>query len=196
MASFPELNIFNQIIKLTELKVKDYQFTLGFGLVLIVESIEKKARCPRCGQQSDRLHQNHEYLVRDLPQSEHQVYLKVNRRQLKCERCKKPFSEQFDFVQKTRTYTKRLAKKVVREVIESDLKNVAQRNGLSEKEVETILKEQFAELKTEKPQGLKKLGIDEIAWVKGHKNPTSSFSGFRNKKARRYFREKNSRMFA
>lgn len=170
MASFPELNIFNQIIKLAELKVKDYQFIEGFGLVLMVENIEKKARCPRCGKKSDRLHQNHEYLVRDLPQSEHQVYLKVNRRQLKCDRCKKPFSEEFDFVEKTRTYTKRLAEKVVREVIESDIKNVAPRNGLSEKEVETILKEKFSDLKIEKPLGLKKLGIDEIAWVKGHKN--------------------------
>ena len=170
MASFAELNIFNQIIKLPELKVKDYQFIEGFGVVLTVENIEKKARCPRCGQKSDRLHQNHEYLVRDLPQAEHQVYLKVNRRQLKCAHCKKPFSEKFDFVEKTRTYTKRLAEKVIREVIESDVKNVAERNGLSEKEVETILKEKFADLKTQKPLELKKLGIDEIAWVKGHKN--------------------------
>ena len=170
MASFPELNIFNQIIKLAELKVKDYQFIEGFGLVLMVENIEKKARCPRGGKKSARLQQNHEYLVRDLPQSEHQVYLKVNRRQLKCDRCKKPFSEEFDFVEKTRTYTKRLAEKVVREVIESDIKNVAQRNGLSEKEVETRLKEKFSDLKIEKPLGLKKLGIEEIAWVKGHKN--------------------------
>ncbi len=131
-----------------------------------------RARCNADWQASpDRLQQNHEYLVRDLPQSEHQVYLKVNRRQLKCELLrKKPFSEQFDFVEKTRTYTKRLAEKVVREVIESDIKNVPKRNGLSEKEVETILKEKFSDLKTEKPQGLKKLGIDEIALVKGHKN--------------------------
>ena len=83
MASFAELNIFNQIIKLPELKVRDYQFIEGFGVVLTLEKIEKKAHCPRCGKKSDRLHQNHEYLVRDLPTSEHQVYLKVNRRQLK-----------------------------------------------------------------------------------------------------------------
>ena len=51
------------------------------------------------------------------------------------------------------------------EVIESDIKNVAERNGLSETEVETILKEQFSDLKLNKPIGLKKLGIDEIAWV-------------------------------
>ena len=57
MASFPELNIFNQIIKLPELKVKDYQFIEGFGVVLTVEKVEKKSICPRCGKKSDRLHQ-------------------------------------------------------------------------------------------------------------------------------------------
>ena len=81
------------------------------------------------------------------------------------DRGKKPFSEEFDFVEKTRNYTKRLAAKIITEVIESDIKNVAERNGLSESEIETILKEQFSDLKLDKPIGLKKLGIDEIAWV-------------------------------
>ncbi len=170
MPSFAELNIFNQIIKLPEFKVKDYQFIEGFGLVLVVENIEKKATCPHCGKKAIALHQNHYYVVRDLPQAEHHVYLKVNRRQFKCSRCKKPFSEEFNCLKKTRTYTERLARKIITEVIESDLKNVAQRNGLSEREVETILKEKFSDLKTDQPIGIKKLGIDEIAWVKGQKN--------------------------
>ena len=170
MASFPQLNIFEQIINLPEFKVKNYRFIEGFGLVLIVEKKEKKARCTSCGQKSDKLHQNYRYLVRDLPMIEHDVYLRVNRRQFKCSRCQKPFTEHFDCLKKTRTYTERLAEKIITEVLESDVKNVAQRNGLSEKEVETILKEKFSDSATEKPQGLKKLGIDEIAWVKGHKN--------------------------
>lgn len=165
MVSFAELSLFNRIIKLPEFQVKEYEFIEGFGLVLVVERIDKKVACPRCGKKSDRLHQNHERLVRDLPMMEHDVFLKVNRRQLKCRDCKKPFSEEFNSIKKTRNYTERLAQKVIREVIESDIKNVAERNGLSESEVETILKEKFADLKIEKPKGLKKLGIDEIAWV-------------------------------
>ncbi len=156
MVSFAELSVFDLIIKLPEFKVKDYEFIDGFGLVLVVESIEKKATCPRCGQTSARLHQNHERLVRDLPHAEHDVYLKINRRQLKCSHCKKHFSEEFNCLRKTRNYTKRLADKVIAEVIETDLKNVAERNGLSKKEVEIIFKEKFADLETEKPQGIKK----------------------------------------
>ena len=56
MPSFAELNIFNQIIKLPEVKVKDYQFIDGFGLVQNLEKIDKKSACPRCGKKSARLH--------------------------------------------------------------------------------------------------------------------------------------------
>ena len=170
MASFPQLNIFEQIINLPEFTIKNYRFIDGFGLVLILEKKEKKAICPHCGKKSDKLHQNYRYLVRDLPMMEHDVYLRVNRRQFKCSHCQKPFTEHFHSLKKTRTYTERLAEKIITEVLESDVKNVARRNGLSDKEIETILKEKFAELKTDKPRQLKKLGIDEIAWVKGQKN--------------------------
>ncbi len=156
MASFAELNIFNQIIKLPELKVKDYQFLEGFGVVLTVEKVEKKSCCPRCGKTSDRLHQNHQYLVRDLSQAEHHVYLKVNRRQLKCAYCQKPFSEEFNFVEKTRTYTKRLAQKIIREVIESDVKNVAERNGKEREGSRNNLKREICGFKNGKTSGVKK----------------------------------------
>jgi transposase len=54
--------------------------------------------------------------------------------------------------------------------LSSDIKNVAKRNGLSEQEVETILNEVGAGLAQKKPENLKRLGIDEIALVKGQKN--------------------------
>ncbi len=85
--------------------------------MLIVEKKEQKACCTNCGQKSDKLHQNHRYLVSDLPTMEHDVYLRVNRRQFKYSSCQKPFTEHFDCLKKTRTYTKRLAKKIITEVI-------------------------------------------------------------------------------
>ena len=71
---------------------------------------------------------------------------------------------------KNRTYTTKFRNKVIEEVLNSDLKNVAQKNGISEQEVETMLKDVGAKLKLEKPLGLKRLGIDEIAVVKGQGN--------------------------
>ena len=50
------------------------------------------------------------------------------------------------------------------------IKNVAKRNDLSEQEIETMLKDLGEDLVREKPVNLKKLGMDEIAVVKGQRN--------------------------
>nr|WP_258001349.1 transposase family protein [Fischerella thermalis] len=58
-----------------------------------MESNAQESVCPRCGTKSQRLHQNHRYIVKDLCCGEQQVFLEINRRQFKCSKCKKPFSE-------------------------------------------------------------------------------------------------------
>ena len=62
--------------------------------------------------------------MRDLPFGEQQVYLQVNRRQMRCEGCPKKFSEDLEFVKKTRTYTERLKKKILSELLETILRTV------------------------------------------------------------------------
>ncbi|MGB5593440.1 MAG: transposase family protein [Crocosphaera sp.] len=61
-------------------------------MILEVESNSKKAFCPRCHKSSSRLHQNHYSLIKDIPWGEIEVFLRVNRRQFKGEKCSKPFS--------------------------------------------------------------------------------------------------------
>jgi transposase len=58
--------------------------------------------------------------------------------------------------------------------LNSDIKNTAERNGISEQEIETMLKDLGEDLITAKPNDLKKLGIDEIAMIKGQGNYGSS----------------------
>ncbi|MEG4574415.1 transposase family protein [Microcoleus sp. N3A4] len=62
-------------------------------IILSVRATNKTAVCPRCDRKSHRLHQNKRHLVKDLPISNRAVILSVNRRQFKCEFCRKPFSE-------------------------------------------------------------------------------------------------------
>lgn len=95
------------------------------------------------------------------------VYLEINRRQFKCKICNKPFSEQLDFVKTRKKYTYRLANNIVGQVIENDIKSVAQRNNVTPEEIETMLKDASHQLNHEKPIGLKRLVIDEIALIKG-----------------------------
>ena len=69
-------------------------------IILDIVRDSKTSKCPRCGETSHRLHQNHFSLIKDIPWGENEVFLRVNRRQFKCNNCKKPFSEELDFVKK------------------------------------------------------------------------------------------------
>jgi transposase len=170
MPSNPLLHFITKVINLEDIKVINYDFITDDEIVIEVENKLKVGQCPQCGHTTDKIHQNHWYTVRDIPLSDYQVLLKVNRRQLRCTKCRKVFSESLDFIKTRRTYTKRLAMKVIKEVLETNVESTAIRNRMTASEVETLLKEQEADLLKEKPLQLKKLGIDEITQLKGGKN--------------------------
>jgi transposase len=159
-----------EILDIEGVKVISHRLHAGIGLILQTESISDYSICPRCGTVSHRLHQNHRYIVKDLLFGENPVFLEINRRQFKCDVCKKPFSEELDFVSRKRTYTKRLAQKIIQDVLENDIHSVASKGIVTTEEIERMLKDASAGLSSSKPLGLKRLGIDEIALVKGHGN--------------------------
>jgi transposase len=170
MPSNPLLHFIKKIINLEDIRIMNYNFITDDEIVIEVENKLNVGKCPHCGNTTDKIHQNHWYMVRDIPMSDYQVFLKVNRRQLKCTKCHKVFSEELSFVKSRRTYTKRLAMKVIKEVLETNVESAARRNRMTASEVETLLKEQEVDLLKEKPKHLKKLGIDEITHLKGGKN--------------------------
>ena len=170
MASNSELYLMTQLLNLEGVKVIDYRIIEGLGIILSLENTKKQVICPNCGKTTELLHQNNFQTVRDLSFGQQSVYLKINRRRMRCPHCQNKFTEELDFVRKKRIHTLRFVKKIIEEVLNSDIKNVAKRNDLSEQEIETMLKDISQDLVTEKPVNLKKLGIDEIAVVKGQKN--------------------------
>ncbi len=93
------------------------------------------------------------------------VFLRVNRRQFKCEKCSKPFSEELDFVKKRQKYTNRYDQNITEQVVKSDLKFVAKRNNLTESEVESMINQMSQIVLPINIKNLKRLGIDEISLV-------------------------------
>jgi transposase len=170
MPSNSLLHFITQLVNFEGFKVTNYHFITDNELLIELENKTNQATCPRCQKKTRHVHQSHRYRVRDIPLSSFEVFLQVNRRQFRCKNCEQVFSEELNFVKKRRTYTKRLAQKVAKEVLETDVVNAGQRNRMSPSEIETILKELEADLLKEKPQDLKKLGIDEITHLKGGKN--------------------------
>lgn len=125
MTSKKEIKLLTELLNLEQVKVLSNRQHTGIGMILQIESTNQVSLCPHCGTKSQKLPQNHRYIVKDLPWGEQQVFLEINRRQFKCIRCRKPFSEDLNFVGKRRTYTKRLAKKILQEVLENDIHSVA-----------------------------------------------------------------------
>ncbi len=121
------IKILTQLLNLEGVKVVSHHQYKGIGVILKIESIKTESICPRCGTKSNRLHQNHRYTIKDLPLGEQEVFLEINKRQFKCEKCKKPFTEKLDFVDRRRKYTKRLANKIIQQVIDSDIHSVAKK---------------------------------------------------------------------
>lgn len=159
-----------EILNLPEMKVLDCQDIEGMGIVVTIEKSVNYCSCPICGRITQSIHQNHWRMIRDLPWGEKTVLLKINRRQFKCNKCKKVFSEKLDFVKKNKGYTKRLAVDIVQQILDSSIHSVAERNDLSDEEVESMLTGQASQILNINLSQVKRLGIDEIALVKGQGN--------------------------
>jgi transposase len=159
-----------QILNLPEMKVLDCQEVEGAGIIITIEKAVNHCSCPNCGNITQSIHQDHWRMIQDLPWSEKPVLLKINRRQFKCHKCKKVFSEKLECVEKNKGYTKRLAANIVEQVLNSNIHSVAKRNDLSDEEIESMLKRQVAQIQKINLRGVKRLGIDEIALVKGQGN--------------------------
>ena len=71
---------------------------------------------------------------------------------------------------KQRGYTKRFAANIINQVLDSNIHSVAERNDLSDEEVQSMLNSQASLLLKIDLTRLKRLGIDEIALVKGQGN--------------------------
>jgi transposase len=170
MFSKKGIKLLTELLNLEGIKVISQLQHEGIGIILQLEPIGKESVCPRCQRKSQRVHQNHRYLVKDLPWGEKAVFLEINRRQFKCEKCRKPFSEELDFIRRRRTYTKRLASLILQEVLEKDIHSVAKKSVVTTEEIERMLKDAASELLETKPSELKRLGIDEIALIKGKGN--------------------------
>lgn len=161
--------LLTQLLNLPGIEVEDYK-DLGDQLILEVEAITEEAVCPRCQNVSRHPHQNHRHLVRDLSISGKVVYLKVNRRQFKCRTCEKPFSENLEFVEKRRKQTERFTEFIVQQVLHSDVHNVALQNELKDEEVWSMLEYSSKKKLQVNVDGVRRLGIDEIALRKGQGN--------------------------
>lgn len=125
--------------------------------------------CPHCGKKTGELNQIRTVMVRDLPISGQLVYLNIPRRQFYCKHCQKYFTEELDFVESGRRFTKRYEEYIYDRVIASSVESVRKEEDLSWDQVNGIHQHLY-DLKKKSWGQVKRLGLDEIAKRKGHKD--------------------------
>lgn len=161
--------LLTELLNINSVNVENYR-NCGDHIILEIEGKNTSASCPRCGKESQSIHQNHWHMARDVRISDKDTFLRYNRRQFKCKSCKKPFSEELDFIGERKTYTTRFAEYVIKQLVHSDIHNVAKNNGITDDLVKSML--EYLSKKNWKfvPKNIRRIGMDEITLKKGQKD--------------------------
>lgn len=134
-----------------------------------LKSRRKTGTCPHCGKRCSNVEYLYERKVKDIDLAEKECYLRFSQKKVRC-RCGYRGMEKLDFVDKSKRVTCRLAGKVAEDCEEASLKEVARRYNLNWKTVKEIDREH---IKTLLPKvdslDIRRLAMDEIAIMKGHK---------------------------
>ena len=148
---------------------KPYVLTLETELIIGLKSRRKTGTCPKCGKMCHTIEQEYERLIRDMDLAELKCYLRFKQKKIRC-KCGYRGMEKLDFVAKYDRVAARLAAKVAQDCEEASLKEVARRYNLDWKTVKEVDREHIKTLLPEIANlQIRRLAIDEIAIMKGHK---------------------------
>jgi transposase len=148
--------------KLYDLREDKHQVTL------VLDRTRRTADCPVCGKQCSSIEDTYTRRIRDLDLGPKQCYLIFTERKIRC-RCGYRGVEKLDFVDKYSPYTKRFEDYVSMLCAKMTLTDTATVAEIDWKTAKRIDKKYLSRLVT----GLddlnpRRLGIDEVAYEKGH----------------------------
>lgn len=107
-----------EIIKLLDKKLRYKSHEIdGDSIKISVKSKRKKAECPYCGTETDKIHSRNIRKFQDLPITGKKVIIALERRKYICKNqgcTHKTFAETFDFYDSMSRKTKRLSEEILR----------------------------------------------------------------------------------
>ena len=162
---------FSNLLELPSIEVKLAEVSTK-KIVLDCESNLSESYCPVCLKKCKMVKDTYTREIRDLAISGKEVYLRLTVRQFVCQDCNRHFHEQFDFVAKHGTMTKRYEKFIYYRCKGVDLQYVVMQEDIRWKTVHRIFT-QYSQAEISSRDGfseVKRIGMDEIALKKGHKD--------------------------
>lgn len=129
----------------------------------------EQVSCPRCGQETPKVHSVRRQRKRDRRLRDKAVFLVLHKRRFRCVWCKKVFSEPDPLFGARRRSSRRFREYLGQEALHQTVRHVAQREGVGEGLVRRSLTEEAQRLfgVPEQPRPARILGIDEFSIRKG-----------------------------
>lgn len=160
--------------------------------VVTLKRTEEKCRCPKCKRRCSII-ETYTRSVRDLDICGKECYISIETYHIQCS-CGYYGMERLDFLDKYARYTKRFVEYVAMLCEIMCLKDVAKVAKIDWKTAKRIDKEALKKLvKDLKNVNPRKIGVDEIAYEKGHKCLTINSEGSGFRKSNLGYRRKSKR---
>ena len=172
-----------ELLDIPELIVDDYEIQKGIVFIHAHPKDDEK-RCKKCGSKKVKVEETlPKRVIRDRDIFGKQCYIIIHPRRFRCLQCDNRFTEEFDFLDPRKSYTKRFAEWIHTIAQKTDIDFVSKLEGIGYKKAEgifyTLSKEK---IKTKRDLKFFKIGLDEIAMKKGHKDFITIISDITNGK--------------
>ena len=165
-----------------------------------VEYRAKSASCPRCGQNTPKVHSSSLQYKRDWRLWDKSVFLVIRKRRYRCLNCEKVFTEPDPVCGTRRRTSRRFRCYLGQKAIQQPVRHVAKEEGVGEALVRRCVTEEAKRLLEvpDKPTPARILGLDEFAVRKGqvydtavvdleHKQVIGVVSGHRQEEVAAFF---------
>lgn len=172
-----------ELLGIPELIVEDYEIQRGIVFIHVYPKDDNQI-CEKCGNKKVKIEENlPKRVIRDRDIFGKQCYIIIHPRRFKCLNCNNRFTEQFNFLEPNKSYTKRYAEWIHKLCLKTDIAYVSEIEAIGYKKAENIFYSLSKEkLSSEKELRFDKLGLDEIALKKGHKDFITIISDITNGK--------------
>lgn len=172
-----------ELLDIPELVVDDYEIQRGV-VFIHAHPKENKNVCNKCGSKKVKVEETlPKRVIRDRDIFGKQCFIIIHPRRYKCLNCENRFTEGFDFLDPRKSYTKRFAEWIHKIAQKTDINFVSKLECIGYKKVEGIFYRLSKErISLKKDLSFTKLGIDEIAMKKGHKDFITIISDLTNGK--------------
>lgn len=132
----------------TIIKIEEREEDKKMKKIIYIESKNKKAKCPNCGNYTKSIHDKLKPIeLKHLKIFEQDSKINIIKKRFICHECNKKFTEKLDLNQEGKILSNKLIQKILKDLLDYNLtiKYIGNNNGVSPGIVRKILKEAMSE---------------------------------------------------